>query len=202
MRRKDFTGAGEDTGTVLSSAPIGYLGIVDDSGYPRVAPLNFVWHAGKIYFHGAADGEKFSYFAAGPQKAAFSADIPYSSIPSYWISEKYACPATIFFKSVHIKGMGDVVRDAREKASALQKLMEKYQPEGGHAPIAPDDPLYQKPLAETAVFRIDPEFVAVKSKFAQNRPPEVRRDIIARLEVRNEGMDKKTAEEIRKTLET
>ncbi|MBI5179446.1 MAG: pyridoxamine 5'-phosphate oxidase family protein [Nitrospinae bacterium] len=185
---------------VLSTAPVGQVGIVDAQGYPRVAPLNFVWHGGKVYFHGAMAGEKFSYFKNAECKVAFSADLPYSSIPSYWIAEKYACPATIFFKSVHIKGKGSVVEDAREKAEALQKLMEKYQPEGGFAPITPDDPLYQKPLAETAVFRIDPEQTEVKSKFAQNRPAEVRRALIAKLEERDRGMDRATADEIRKTL--
>ena len=77
---------------------------------------------------------------------------------------RYACPATHFCKSVEIRGRCDLVDDLAEKAEALQALMEKYQPEGGHDPIRASDPVYAKALAGVAVFRVSGAWTA-KVKF-------------------------------------
>jgi uncharacterized protein len=41
----------------LSHSHVGYLGLVDDEG-TYVIPLNYVWHDGKVYFHGSKEGRK------------------------------------------------------------------------------------------------------------------------------------------------
>lgn len=200
MRRADFQISNPEALTwIMSHGKIGHLGIIDAEGYPRIVPLNFVWLDGAVYFHGALDGEKFEIFKTNP-KVTFSVDIPYSLIPSYWTSKDYACPASIYYKSAHIRGAGTFVEDIAEKAKALQTMMEKDQPEGGYKPITVDEPLYQGPLKKTAIFKIVPLQVDVKVKFGQNLNPTARQNLIAKLEERNEGMDRETAEEIRKTL--
>lgn len=184
---------------VLTVAEIGYLGILTRDGYPRVVPLNFVAEDETVVFHGSGQGEKFDVLKESP-RVTFSASIPYSTIPSYWMMEDVACPATIFFKSVQINGRGQVIEDLEEKAQGLQRFMEKYQPEGGHLPITTAEPIYEQLLMMAQTFRIVPERVTVRSKFAQNHPESTRRNLIARLEERNQGMDLQTAEELRKTL--
>lgn len=200
MRRADFQNSDQETlNWIMSYGKIGHLGIIDEEDYPRIVPLNFVWMNGAVYFHGALDGEKFEIFKTNP-KVTFSVDMPYSLIPSYWTSKDYACPASIFYKSAHIRGEGTFVEDLAEKAKVLQSMMEKDQPEGGYKPITIDEPLYQGPLKKTAVFKIVPFQIDVKVKFGQNLNPTARQNLIAKLEERNEGMDRETAEEIRKTL--
>lgn len=200
MRRQEFQVQDPaEIDCIVQQAMLGHLGILDDKGFPRVVPLNFVALNRKIYFHGALDGEKFDIFQAEP-KVTFSIALPYSVIPSYWVAKDYACPATTYFKSLHVRGQGKVVADMAEKAAALQAFMEKYQPEGGYRPIAADDPFYEKPLQKVAVFRIDPLEIDVKEKFGQNLTPKARLDLIEKLEARNQGPDQKTANEIRKTL--
>ncbi len=200
MRRLDFRISDTETlNWIMSYGKIGHLGIIDEEGYPRIVPLNFVWLDGAVYFHGALDGEKFEIFKTQP-KVTFGVDIPYSTIPSYWSAKEYACPATIFFKSAHIRGTGTLVENVTEKAKALQSMMEKDQPEGGYKPITIDEPLYQGPLKKTAVFKIVPVQIDVKVKFGQNLNPTARQNLIAKLEERNQGKDRETAEEIRKTM--
>jgi nitroimidazol reductase NimA-like FMN-containing flavoprotein (pyridoxamine 5'-phosphate oxidase superfamily) len=198
MRRKELAGNIEEFDAITGASEVGYLGIIDAEGWPRVVPVNFVAVEGVVYFHGAKAGEKYTLFRAGP-RVTFSVDVPYSIIPSYWFDDADGCNVSAFYKSVHIRGRGSLVEDVEEKAGALQRMMEKYQPEGGYAPIT-DVALYEKDLRRTAVFRIDPEQISMKVKFGQNLRRKVRERLIAKLEERAEGMDIVTAEEIRKTL--
>ena len=55
-------------------------------------------------------------------------------------------------------------------------------------------------MRQTAVFRIDPERTTVKIKLGQQLSEKTRRDLIQRLEARNQALDRATAAAIRKTL--
>jgi len=184
---------------IVKDTAVGYLGITTPDGYPRVVPVNFVAVGQTIYFHGATSGEKYEAFAAR-QKVTLCVAIPYSPIPSYWRTKDYACPANQFYKSVLIRGTGRLADTPEEKAAGLQALIEKHQPEGGYVEIKADLPLYKKPIDQVAVYRIDPVKVDVRVSFGAKYPPEVRRELIRRLEERQGPMDRATAEEIRKTL--
>lgn len=195
LRRKELSGSDADFEQVMREAQVGHLGVIDADGFPRVVPLNFVCVDRRVYFHGARAGEKYVLLKAAP-RVTFGACLPYSIIPSYWFDEEDACNVTAFYKSVHVRGVGVIVDEVEEAARALQGLMEKYQPEGGYRPI--DVPLYEKDLRSTAVFRVDPVQVDVKTKFGQNLRPGVREMLMAKLEERAESIDLATAAEIRK----
>ena len=186
---------------ITASAQVGYLGITTPDGYPRVVPVNFATVGDRVYFHGACTGEKHDALASG-QKVTFCIAVPYSMIPSYWRSPDYACPASQYFESVLIRGRGVVVSDPTEKAKALQALMEKHQPEGGFKRLDASDPLYVKAIEEVAIFRIDPDRIDIRTKFGDHLSPETRRRIIAKLRERNIGIDKITAQEMERRLET
>lgn len=200
MRRRDRER--QDPGLfqwIMDNAEVGYLSIILDNGYPRIVPLDFVSLDGKIYFHGAKEGEKFDNFGVGG-KMSFSAVVPYSFIPSHWFAEGYACPATHFFKSALVYGKGRIVEAKDEKAAALQALMEKYQPEGKYRLISAADPFYDKHLRRTAVFRLDPAETTVKVNIGQTYSEKIRLPLAKKLEERGRELDLATAEEIRKTI--
>ncbi|MDH4120677.1 MAG: pyridoxamine 5'-phosphate oxidase family protein [Deltaproteobacteria bacterium] len=200
MRRDEFETHGpQEIEALLTQAPIGQLGLALPQGGVRVVPVNFVYLEESIFFHGALDGEKFHAMAHGP-RAAFSVDIPYALIPSHWMGRDYACPATQFFKSVHIQGKGGVVGNLDLAARVLNAIMRKYQPEGGYRPITLTDPLYKKALQEVAVYQLTVGSVSMKSKFGQNKSETLRRQLMARLAERNAPMDRETIVEIEKTL--
>jgi nitroimidazol reductase NimA-like FMN-containing flavoprotein (pyridoxamine 5'-phosphate oxidase superfamily) len=178
---------------------VGYLGIATADGYPRTVPVNFISVGNRIYFHGAASGEKHDALADG-QKVTFCIAVPYSMIPSYWRSPDYACPASQFFESVLIRGRGVVVVDRNEKAAALQALMDKDQPEGGFRRVDPADSLYARAIEEVAIFRIDPDRIDIRTKFGDHLTPETRCRIIEKLKERNLGSDQATAHEMERRL--
>jgi predicted FMN-binding regulatory protein PaiB len=73
-------------------------------------------------------------------------------------------------------------------------MMDRYQPEGGFRPIAADAAMYRKALAEVGVFRIEPESWTGKVKLLQDKPDEVRQDVMTLLQGRGQPLDLLTVE--------
>jgi len=187
----------EEFQSIARAAEVGYLGITDSNGFPRVVPLNFVTSDKKVYFHGASYGEKYSLFKARA-KVTFCVSFPYSIIPSHWLNKEHACPATTFYKSGLINGYGGIVENTKEKALALQLLMEKYQPEGSYRSISADEKKYSKALQKTAILQIEPIKIIVKANLGQNKSDEIKKLLIEKLRERNKGLDILTANEVEK----
>lgn len=199
MRRKEFEESErERIDEVLKAAEIGYLGFNGPDGWPRITPLNFVYD-GQIFWHGAVAGERFECLKQDP-RATFTAVSAQGYLPSHFLSEENATSATAAFKSVLVRGRCKAIEDPQEKCSVLNRLMEKYQPEGRFKKISSRDPMYEKVLRATGVFSLSLEEVSGKFKFAQNKSQEDRRKIISRLEERGSPFDLIIAAEIRKTL--
>jgi nitroimidazol reductase NimA-like FMN-containing flavoprotein (pyridoxamine 5'-phosphate oxidase superfamily) len=135
----------------LGSAATGRLGTLGADGWPRIKPLNFAWHGGRIYFHSAREGEKIRDIAREP-RVCFEVDQPLA----YVRARSQPCQATYLFRSVLLRGRAALVENAWERQEALAALMTKYQP-GTQWPEFPVDK-----LALTAVVRIDPEEVVGK----------------------------------------
>lgn len=199
MRKKSYFTNSPEHYADLMAETIGRVGLITNDGYARIIPVNFVERNRIIYFHGALEGEKFELFSQKP-KVTFQVEKTYSLIPSYWLGEKNGCTATIFYKSLYAQGTGSMVEDKGEKFEALQLLMEKDQGEGGYLPFKFDEPLYQKNVAQTGIYRLELTMVDMKIKFGQNRSDSVRRDLISKLKERGSKLDLATASEIEKTL--
>jgi nitroimidazol reductase NimA-like FMN-containing flavoprotein (pyridoxamine 5'-phosphate oxidase superfamily) len=177
MRRKEFEVSDkEQCESFLEELHDGVLTFGGADGWPKAVPLNYVYHEGAIYFHGSKHGEKMSGLANDP-RAEFVAYQAHAFIPSYFSDPYLACPATVFFRSVRIRGTVAQVESPEEKASALAALMSRMQPEGGHAPIDATDPRYRASLRGVSVLRLDTLEITCKFKFRQNMP-ETRRDKI------------------------
>jgi len=181
---------------LLATASHGYMGIVSPDGWPAVVPLNFVYVDGRVYFHGANEGEKMAALADSP-RVTFTVAEEFSIVPSYFRDPKLACPATQYYKSVMIRGRARVVTDVDEKARALQAMMEKLQPEGGHEPIEAASALYRKSLKTTAVVAIEIERMTGKFKFGQNLPASKREAVAEQLASRGCPVDHRTVEAMR-----
>lgn len=178
---------------ILHTVGHGYLGVMAADGWPRVFPLNFVHVGDLVYFHGSPTGEKMEAIASDP-RVSFTVVDAASLIPSYLRHPRNACPATQYYRSVMIRGRAQVVEDAHEKARALQALMKKLQPEGGHEPIAADSALYEKALRATAVVSIAMESMTGKFKFGQNLTDKIRTQVSEGLRARGAPEDSSTVE--------
>ena len=186
--------------SVLAEVGHGFLAIVTADGRPSAVPLNFVWLDGRVYFHGASEGEKMEAIAREP-RVSFTIVDAGALIPSYFRHPRSACPATQYYRSVMVRGRARVVTDVEEKARALQALMEKLQPEGGHEAITAEAALYRKALRTTSVTAIEVECMSGKFKLGQNLSDRVRETVIRGLEERGGPGDSETAERMRKAVD-
>ncbi len=185
---------------IASRAEVGYLGILTTDGYPRVIPVNFAMYENNIYFHGAIAGEKFDLLQQSP-KVTFSIDLPYSYIPSYWLTEENACDATMFYKSALVKGIGSVVSNPDEKINGLNLLMEKHQPEGRYQTMTATSELYKKIIKATVMFKVEPNDISIKVNFRRKQRIEVDLKLIDKLRERGTKVDLETAAEIQKIVD-
>ena len=199
MRRKEFeVQERERIDEILKTAEIGYLAFNGPDGWPRITPLNFVYD-GRILWHGAIAGERFECLKNDP-RAIFTAVSMQRYLPSHLLDDENATSATSAFKSVQVRGRCKFIEDPEGKCSALNRLMEKYQPEGRFKKISPKDPMYEKVLRATGVYALTVEKVSGKCKFAQNKSQEDRQKAISWLKERGSPVDLAIAEEIGKTL--
>lgn len=129
---------------LLHACHVGRLGTVGSDGYPMVKPLNFVYAAGKIYFHSAREGEKIDDIRRD-SRVCFEADLPIAFVRG----SENPCRAEYLYRSVIIKGRAHIIEDREEKIFGLTRLMQKYQPEGGYGEFL------EEKLRITGVVRID-----------------------------------------------
>jgi len=197
MRRKEFQmEQDEDIRLFLQEMSFGYLATVREDGTPSITPLNYVYLNGAIYFHGSRMGEKMNSLASC-SSVSFCVAREYAIIPSYFRDPVLACPATAYFKSVLISGTASTVEDLAEKAEALQAMMVKLQPEGGHKPINASDSDYRGRVKGVAVVRIDPDQINGKFKFGQNLSAEKMTQVAQQLDRRGNPDDAETIQLMR-----
>jgi nitroimidazol reductase NimA-like FMN-containing flavoprotein (pyridoxamine 5'-phosphate oxidase superfamily) len=136
--------------SLLGQARVGYLGLVDQEG-TYVVPLNFVWHQGKIYFHGSHEGRKVDALA---QEGTYC----------FTVSEELGTitnpvPANTGTAYLSVMAFGPVEKVSLEEATvALQAMLDKYVP--GYFPTdlsqSHVEKYRSKAGASTAVFRLTP----------------------------------------------
>lgn len=176
---------------ILSTIEYGTLALCEDNK-PYSIPINFVHYNGVIYFHGSKKGKKIQMLQENP-KASFSVVESYSIIQSYFSStDKLACPATHFFKSVIIDGEIEMVESYDEKIKVMSLLMEKLQKEGGYKPFT--DKLYEKMLNAVAVYKLNIKELTAKFKFGQNLSDERFDMVLEHLKNRGRKVDNATIE--------
>jgi nitroimidazol reductase NimA-like FMN-containing flavoprotein (pyridoxamine 5'-phosphate oxidase superfamily) len=198
MRRTDYEMAErEEMERLLATVDYGVLGILTPDGWPSAVPLNFVFADGRIYFHGAGEGEKMAAIEHDA-RATFTVAEGYAIVPSYFRDPRLACPATQYYKCVMVRGRARVVSDVDEKARALQAMMDKLQPEGGFEPIEAGNPIYRKSLKTTAVVALEIERMTGKFKFGQNLPKGKRNEVAEQLEARGCPIDHATVDAMRR----
>jgi len=183
---------------VLKTADVGYLSFNGLDGWPRITPLNFVFD-GRILWHGAIFGERFECLQKDP-RATFIAVSAQIYLPSYFVSKESACEANMAYSSALVRGRVTAIKDPEEKCAVLNRLMEKYQPEGQYRKISQQDGLYKKILSATGIYALSIEDMAGKFNVSQNKPEEARKNIVAMLKERGSVADLLIAEEIRKTI--
>ena len=128
---------------MLEKSTVGRMATVNQEGFPVIKPVNFLYQDGKIYLHSSKKGEKIKDIRRG-SPICFEVDEPIA----YVAASGPACTANYYYRSVIIKGEALLVRERDKKLEILERLMNKYQPEGGYERIK------EEILKKTAVIEI------------------------------------------------
>jgi len=138
---------------LLERLHVGRMATVNPEGVPVIKPVNYLYRDGKIYIHSSQKGEKVDDIRRG-SPVCFEVDDPVA----YVAAAGPACGADYYYRSIIIKGKAALLENRHQKREVLEKLMEKYQPEGGYGEIS------EEILEKTAVIEIVADEITGKEK--------------------------------------
>ncbi|NWF92871.1 MAG: pyridoxamine 5'-phosphate oxidase family protein [Syntrophaceae bacterium] len=138
---------------MLEKSSVGRIATVNRKGFPVIKPVNYLYWDGKIYIHSSMKGEKIRDIRR-ESPVCFEVDQPIA----YVASEESACRAGYYYRSIVIKGEASLVKERKKKLEILERLMEKYQPEGGYGRMVDET------LRRTAVIEISIQEITAKEK--------------------------------------
>lgn len=164
----------------LDAEHVGRIASIDETGYPQIIPMNFVFLNDAIYLHTHTRGEKLDNIKRN-DKVGFEVDRELEFLPSYFEDPKDASLADTMYISVVIKGSASIIEEKNEKALALNGLMKKYQPEGGYEPLTPEMDV----IDEVAIIKVTPDSIRGKYKIGQNLRKGERADLAKKIYERN-----------------
>lgn len=143
----------------LTEKRVGILGMSDHKGMPYSVPVNYVYHKGKIYFHGMGSGKKNDILEKNPA-VCFNVFEEFGTVADSMPSK---CDTAYF--SVVIFGNAVLVEDMEEKTRALEQLLNKFLPGFFKNPLSVQFvEKYRSSLDNraVAVYRINPEELTAK----------------------------------------
>jgi nitroimidazol reductase NimA-like FMN-containing flavoprotein (pyridoxamine 5'-phosphate oxidase superfamily) len=144
MRRPERELKDQETiAAILRQAPVGRMATVNRRGFPVIKPVTFLYWDGKIFIHSSRKGEKILDIRRG-SPVCFEVDEPVA----YVAAGEPACGGNYYYRSIIVKGRAALATSHDKKLKILERMMEKYQPEGGYGEIP------KKLLAKTAVIEI------------------------------------------------
>jgi predicted FMN-binding regulatory protein PaiB len=184
----------------VESRELARLVTLGDDGTPHLGLYPFVYDGATVDLHLVRADEQVQDLKARP-RCLLEVDEVLGVIPSYWVHPRYAGSATAYHRTVMFECEARVVEDPEAVAAQQRRLLARYQPEGGYAPLDPADPLYRGALGQLAAVRLGITRCRAKFKLGQNRPPEARRRIIAELRKRGRPNDQRTADALEWTIE-
>ena len=149
MRRRERELKDKETmSAILERTPVGRMATINREGIPIIKPVNFVYWDKKIFIHSSMKGEKVEDIVRG-SPVCFEMDEPIA----YVTTQGPACSSSYYYRSVIIKGKATLINDRNYKREILEKLMEKYQPEGGYEGIS-DEILNKTGVIEISIDKI------------------------------------------------
>ncbi len=123
-----------------------------------------------------------------------------AQFPSHWADDRYAGAATTYYRYAELTCETKIIEDPEQQSYFLQKFMDQYQPEGKYEPISNQSIIYSNKLKVILILQCEIASYKGKWKLGQNRPVEERLSFIEKFRERNEGHDRRCADEIEKWI--
>jgi nitroimidazol reductase NimA-like FMN-containing flavoprotein (pyridoxamine 5'-phosphate oxidase superfamily) len=169
---------------IMARTNVGRMATIDQSGYPYITPVNFVYFQDKIFFHSAVKGEKLDNIAQN-DRVGFEVDLPLSYIEVAFNEARNPCNTHQFYQSVVIRGRARIVPDGPEKAEALNALVRKHEGHADFTPITAD----MDDAKACRLVEITPETMTAKADLGQGKADDARRQLAEKLKKRGRPED-------------
>lgn len=179
--------------TFVHEREMGRLVTVTAEGLAHIGLYPFAYEGNRIEVHLNRKDEQIADLRISP-RCIFEVDEVLGVIPSYWVHPEDAVMATAYHRTVVFDCQASVSEDATVIAAQQRSLLARYQPEGGFRAVTPENSLYRAALAQIAAVRLEIRGHRAKFKLAQNRPLEVRANIVKQLRMRGRPHDARAAD--------
>jgi predicted FMN-binding regulatory protein PaiB len=175
---------------LLARAEYGHLSVWEDEAQrPALTFMHYVCDpAGRrIEGHLANSNPVLARLAADP-RATFTVFGPAAYIPSYWVDPERGVP-TSYYGWAQFELEVRLLRDAKPIVAVLRRMLDRFQPEGRHPPLALDDPYWRKMVAAITGLEMHVRAVHSRFKYGQNRSRAIRHAVAGQLEDRGGAQD-------------
>jgi predicted FMN-binding regulatory protein PaiB len=184
----------------VGDCEMGRLVTVSPAGSPHIGLYPFVYDGSVIEMHFHRADEQFADLKSRAH-CLFEVDEILGTVPSHWIHPQDAVKATAYHRTAIFECEAALSQDPAALAAQQQRLLARYQPEGGFSPVTPEDDFYRIALQHIVAVRLAIKARRVKFKLAQNRPIEVRRRIVSALRGRGRRTDDRAADAVQWTID-
>jgi predicted FMN-binding regulatory protein PaiB len=179
---------------------LGRLVTADAGGQPHIGLYPFLFLGQSIEMHLHRNDEQLADLAANA-RCVFEVDEVLGSIPSHWIHPANAMFATAYHRVVIFECEAVISDDPEVLAAQQQRLMQYYQPDGGHTPVSTEHAMYRGPFREIRALTLNVRVRKVKWKLGQNRKPEQLQHVITELRKRGRPTDPAAADALQWSLD-
>lgn len=173
--------------------------ITGTDGKTENGVFNPVYQDGLFYFHFNKTDGQFKMLERSPTATLIFFDF-LCNIPSYWVDSEDGGVATSYYRYAEIKCEIKTYSTPEEIHENVGIFLKKYQPEGGYSALSMDRNFYLRAYKMLGMAELKPIEIITKWKLGQNRPVELRKSICEKLIARNQGNDKRAAEEVMKWI--
>jgi transcriptional regulator len=183
----------------IESQQLGRLVSVATDGQPHIGLYPFLFLGDRIEIHLHRNDEQARDLAGNPG-CCFEVDEVLGSVPSHWLHATNAMFATAYHRAVIFECDAAVTDDPDILATQQQRLMQHYQPDGGHTAVTPEHAMYRGAFREIRALTLTVRARKVKWKLAQNRSRELREKVIRELRARGRATDATAADALQWSL--
>lgn len=180
-------------GWLAHGRDFGQLVINGRDGWPLVVPTHFVLAGPRLALvHLARPNPLWAALAVSPQVVLSVVD-DYAYVPTTWRAGpgtpvRDGVP-TSYYAAVQLRCTAEIVDGPEEKAELLRRQLRHFQPDGDWADVAVGAPPYGRLLPGIRGLRLHFEGAVGKFKYDDQKPPEHRAAVAARLQERGLGRD-------------
>jgi transcriptional regulator len=184
----------------VATQQLGRLITVGAEGQPHIGLYPFLFQGDRIEMHLHRNDEQAADLTAN-RRCSFEVDEVLAAVPSHWLHATNAMFATAYHRAVVFECEATVSDDPEVLAAQQQRLMQHYQPAGGHTAVTTEHAMYRGAFKEIRALSLAVRARKVKWKLAQNRSRDLREKVIRELRVRGRPTDAAAADALQWSLD-